>query len=58
MIPPALKKKQASRKTRVVGSFPIGYSAMMLVGARVRYISTTKWGTRQHMNICKLHERM
>lgn len=48
--------KEIRRRTRVVGSFPDGYSAMMLVGARLRHISTTKWGTRQYMNICKLYE--
>lgn len=32
------------------------YSAMMLVGARLRHISTTKWGTRQYMTTCKLCE--
>ena len=35
--------KEIRRRTRVVGSFPDGYSAMMLVGARLRHISTTKW---------------
>ena len=39
--------KEIRRRTRVVGSFPDGYSAMMLVGARLRHISTTKWGTCQ-----------
>ena len=39
--------KEIRRRTRVVGSFPDGYSAMMLVGARLRHISTTKWGTLQ-----------
>ena len=34
--------KEIRRRTRVVGSFPDGYSAMMLVGARLRHISTTK----------------
>ena len=48
--------KETHRQTRVVGSFPDGYSAMMLVGARFRHISTTKWGTQQYMNICKLYE--
>ena len=32
-----------------INSFPDGYSAMMLVGARLRHISTTKWGTRQYL---------
>ena len=35
--------KEIRRRTRVVGSFPDGYSEMMSVGARLRYISTTKW---------------
>ncbi len=48
--------KEVRRRTRVVGSFPDGYSAMMLVGARLRHISTTKWGTRQYMTTCKLYE--
>ena len=43
------------RRTRVVGSFPDGYSAMMLVGARLRHISTTKWGTRQYL-ACKMYK--
>lgn len=47
--------KEIRRRTRVVGSFPDGYSAMMLVGARLRHISTTKWGTRQYMDIGKLN---
>ena len=33
-----------------------GDSAMMLFGARARHISTTKWGTRQYMNTCKLYD--
>ena len=47
--------KEIRRRTRVVGRFPDGYSAMMLVGARLRHLSTTKWGTRQYMNTCKLY---
>ncbi len=34
--------KEIRRRTRVIGAFPDGYSAMMLVGARLRHISTTK----------------
>ncbi len=48
--------KEIRRRTRVVGSFPDGYSAMMLVGARLRHISTTKWGTRQYLRTCKIYE--
>ena len=48
--------KEIRRRTRVIGSFPDGNSALMMVGARLRHISTTKWGTRQYLNTCKLYE--
>ena len=48
--------KEIRRRPRVIGAFPDGYSAMMLVGARLRHISTTKWGTRQYLNTCKLYK--
>lgn len=38
--------KEIRRRTRVVGSFPDGYSAIMLTGAGLRHISATKWGAR------------
>jgi hypothetical protein len=31
-------------RTRVVGNFPDGNSALMLVAARLRHIASTKWG--------------
>lgn len=45
--------KEIRRRTRIVGCFPDRYSAMMLIGARLRHISTTKWGTRQYL-ACKI----
>ena len=48
--------KEIRRRTRIIEAFPDGYSAMMLVGARLRHISTTKWGTRQYLNTCKLYK--
>ena len=48
--------KEIRRRTRVIGAFSDGYSAMMLVGARLRHLSTTKWGTRQYLNTCKLYK--
>ena len=35
--------KSILEEKRVIGAFPDGYSAMMLAGARLRHISTTKW---------------
>ena len=44
------------RSPRVIGAFPDAYSAMMLVGARLRYISTTQRGACQYLNTCKLYK--
>ena len=30
--------KEIRRRTRIIGAFPDGYSAMMLVGARLRHL--------------------
>ena len=35
--------KNILEEKRIIGAFPDGYSAMMLAGARLRHISTTKW---------------
>jgi len=48
--------KEIRRRTRVVGSFPDGESALMLVAARLRHISGTRWGTRLYMNMQRLCE--
>src|SRR5262249_25291817 len=42
------------RRTRVVGTFPDGESALMLVAARLRYVAGTKWGTRRYLSRDKL----
>ena len=48
--------REIRRRTRVVGSFPDGKSALMLAAARLRYIVGTKWGVRQYMNMKRLEE--
>ena len=48
--------KEARRRRKVVGAFPDGYSALMLVAARLRHVSTTNWGLRKYMNIELLKE--
>jgi transposase-like protein len=48
--------KEARRRTKVVGAFPDGYSALMLVTARLRHVSATQWGTRKYMNMELLKE--
>ena len=48
--------KEARRRTKVVGAFPDGHSALMLVAARLRHVSATSWGTRKYMNMKLLKE--
>lgn len=48
--------KEARRRTKVVGAFPDGHSALMLVAARLRHVSATTWGTRKYMNMELLKE--
>ncbi|MCP5348019.1 MAG: IS256 family transposase [Gammaproteobacteria bacterium] len=48
--------KEARRRTKVVGAFPDGHSALMLVAARLRHVSATSWGTRKYMNMKLLNE--
>src|SRR5881409_2910678 len=37
--------REIRRRTRVVGAFPDGHSALMLVAARLRHIASTKWAS-------------
>lgn len=36
--------REIGRRTRVVGAFPDGGSALMLVTARLRYVADSEWG--------------
>jgi len=46
--------REIRRRTRVVGNFPDGRSALMLVAARLRYIAGREWGVRRYMDMSKL----
>jgi transposase-like protein len=48
--------KEIRRRTRVVGSFPDGRSALMLVAARLRHIAGSRWGLRRYLNMDRLKE--
>lgn len=48
--------REVRRRTRVVGAFPDGNSALMLVAARLRHIAGTRWGTRRYLNMRLLSE--
>ena len=49
--------REIRRRTRVVGSFPDGNSALMLAAARLRHIAGTRWGTRRYMDMDHLKEQ-
>ena len=42
--------REIRRRTRVVGAFPDGNSALMLVCARLRHVAGTQWGSKKYMN--------
>ncbi len=46
--------REIKRRTRVVGTFPDGESALMLVAARLRYVAGTTWGLRRYLNMALL----
>ena len=43
--------REIRRRTRVVGCFPDGNSALMLVCARLRHVAGTQWGNKKYMNM-------
>jgi transposase-like protein len=43
--------REIRRRTRVVGCFPDGESALMLAAARLRHIAGTKWGSAKYLNV-------
>lgn len=49
--------REIRRRTRVVGVFPDGQSAVMLCAARLRHIAGTKWGTRKYLNMDTLKQQ-
>lgn len=46
--------REIRRRTRVVGCFPDGRSAVMLVTARLRYLAGKDWGTKRYLNMARL----
>jgi putative transposase len=46
--------REIRRRTRVVGNFPDGNSALMLVAARLRHIAGTRWGLIKYLKMERL----
>ena len=43
--------REVRRRTRVVGTFPDGESALMLVTARLKYVAESEWGSRRYLDV-------
>lgn len=48
--------REIKRRTKAIGAFPDGQSALMLVCARLRHVAGTQWGARCYMNMDHLSE--
>ncbi len=48
--------REIRRRTRVVGAFPDGNSALMLVCARLRYVASKDWGCKRYLCMKYLYE--
>ncbi|MEF2593569.1 MAG: IS256 family transposase [Eggerthellaceae bacterium] len=46
--------RKIRRRTRVVGAFPDGKSALMLVAARLRYVAESERGSRRYLDVTLL----
>jgi len=49
--------REIRRRTRVVGTFPDGHSALMLVAARCKYVADSDWGSRRYLDISLLEDK-
>ncbi len=43
--------REIKRRTKAIGAFPDGQSALMLVCARLRHVAGTQWGAKCYMNM-------
>lgn len=48
--------REIRRRTRVVGTFPDGQSALMLVTARLKYIVENEWSRRRYLDVSLLED--
>ena len=48
--------REIKRRTKAIGAFPDGNSALMLVCARLRHVAGSDWGSKRYMNMDHLRE--
>jgi transposase-like protein len=46
--------REIRRRTRAVGAFPDGNSAMILVAARLRHLAGSQWGQKRYLDMSHL----
>jgi len=49
--------REIRRRTRVVGAFPDGQSALNLAAARLRHVAGTVWSSKRYLNMELLKDR-
>lgn len=50
--------REIRRRTRVVGGFPDRNSALMLVCARIRYVTANEWSNRRYLDMSRLDDNL
>lgn len=53
----AVVERHKRRRTRVVGTFPDGKSALMLAAARLKYVADSEWRSRRYLDVSLLKEQ-
>lgn len=48
--------REIRRRTRVLGAFPDGRSALMLITARIRYVTANDWSIRRYLDMSRLRD--
>ena len=50
--------RESRRRIRVIGRFPDGNSALMLVCIRLRHVAGTQWGNKKYLNMEHLEAKL
>ena len=48
--------REIKRRTKAIGAFPDGQSALMLVCARLRHVTASNWETKRYLNMNHLFD--
>ncbi len=48
--------REIKRRTKAIGAFTDGNSALMLICARLRHVAGSEWGTKRYINMDHLSE--